>query len=121
MPDKTIKRRLQDCDAALASDDALGVNCYVGQITKKNDENAPAQADSSVPLRSQRRHQLRGLLERFGLIERFTPYVAGGRGALRGDEAREWLERRRNEAIAELTLAVATIAMLAAIVAAVRS
>ena len=46
--------------------------------------------------------------------------VAGGRGALRGDEAREWLERRRNEAIAEVTLAVATIAMLAAIVAAVR-
>jgi hypothetical protein len=65
--------------------------------------------------------KLRELLERFGLIERFTPYVAGGRGALRGDEAREWLERRRNEAIAELTLAVATIAMLAAIVAAVRS
>jgi hypothetical protein len=64
--------------------------------------------------------KLRELLERFGLIERFTPYVAGGRGALRGDEAREWLERRRNEAIAELTLAVATIAMLAAIVAAVR-
>ena len=65
--------------------------------------------------------ELRELLERFGLIERFTPYVCGGRGAVRGDEAREWLERRRNEAIAELTLAVATIAMLAAIVAAVRS
>jgi hypothetical protein len=65
--------------------------------------------------------KLQELLERFGLIERFTPYVAGGRGALRGDEAREWLERRRNEAIAELTLVVATIAMLAAIVAAVRS
>jgi hypothetical protein len=32
--------------------------------------------------------ELRELLERFGLIERFTPYVAGGRGALRGDEAR---------------------------------
>ena len=47
--------------------------------------------------------KLRELLERFGLIERFTPYVAGGaavsRGPLRGDEAREWLERRRNEAI----------------------
>ena len=28
--------------------------------------------------------KLRELLERFGLIERFTPYVAGGRGALRG-------------------------------------
>ena len=65
--------------------------------------------------------RLRELLDWFGLIERFTPYVAGGRGALRGDEAREWLERRRNEAIAEVTLVVATIAMLAAIVAAVRS
>ena len=65
--------------------------------------------------------KLQELLERFGLIERFTPYVSGGRGALRGDEAREWLERRRNEALAEGTLAVATIAMLAAIVAALRS
>ena len=65
--------------------------------------------------------ELRELLKKASLIERFTPYVAGGgRGLLRGDEAREWLERRRNEAIAELTLAVATIAMLAAIVAAVR-
>ena len=65
--------------------------------------------------------KLRELLNKVGLIERFTPYVAGGgRGPLRGEEAREWLERRRNEAIAELTLAVATIAMLAAIVAAVR-
>ena len=64
--------------------------------------------------------KLRELLERFGLIERFTPYVAGGRGALRSDEAKEWLEKRRNEAIAELTLAVATVAMLAAIIAAVR-
>jgi len=65
--------------------------------------------------------KLRELLERFGFIERFSPYVAGGRGPFRSDEAREWLERRRNEAIAELTLAVAIIAMLAAIVAAVRS
>jgi hypothetical protein len=65
--------------------------------------------------------ELRKLLNKAGLIERFTPYVAGGRrGLLRSDEAREWLERRRNEAIAELTLAVATIAMLAAIVAAAR-
>jgi hypothetical protein len=65
--------------------------------------------------------ELRELLTKAGLIERFTPYVAGGRrGLLRSDEAKEWLERRRNEAIAELTLAVATIAMLAAIVAAVR-
>src|SRR5258708_27609483 len=62
--------------------------------------------------------KLRELLERFGLLERFTPYVAGGRGALRGDEAREWLERGRNDAIAELTLAVAITATLAAIFAA---
>jgi gluconate kinase len=40
---------------------------------------------------------------------------------LRDEEAREWLERRRNDAIAELTLAVTAIAMVAAIVAAVRS
>ena len=65
--------------------------------------------------------KLRELLERFGLIERFTPYVSGGRGSIRGDEAREWLTGRRNEAISEVTLVVATIAMLAAIVAAVRS
>jgi hypothetical protein len=49
--------------------------------------------------------KLRELLERFGLIERFTPYVSGGRGAVRGDEAREWLTDRRNEAVAEVTLA----------------
>jgi hypothetical protein len=47
--------------------------------------------------------KLRELLERFGLIERFTPYVSGGRGSIRSDEAREWLEKRRNEAIAEVT------------------
>ncbi len=64
--------------------------------------------------------KLRELLERFGLIERFTPYVAGGRGAIRGDEAREWLTGRRNEAIAEVTLVVSAVAMVAAIVAAVR-
>jgi hypothetical protein len=66
---------------------------------------------------------LRELLNKVGLIERFTPYLAGApgsRGPVRSEEAREWLERRRYEAIAELTLAVATIAMLAAIVAAVR-
>ena len=34
--------------------------------------------------------KLRELLNKFGLIERFTPYVAGGgRGLLRGEEARE--------------------------------
>lgn len=64
--------------------------------------------------------KLRELLERFGLIERFTPYVTGGRGAVRGDEAREWLTGRRNEAIAEVTLVVSAVAMVAAIVAAVR-
>jgi hypothetical protein len=64
--------------------------------------------------------KLREFLERFGLIERFTPYVAGGRGAVRGDEAKNWLTERRNEAIAEVTLVVAAVAMVAAIVAAVR-
>jgi hypothetical protein len=66
--------------------------------------------------------ELQELLQK-GLIERFTPYLGGalgGRGPVRSEEAREWLEKRRNEAIAELTLAVATTAMLAAIVAAVR-
>jgi hypothetical protein len=32
---------------------------------------------------------LRDLLSKFGLLERFTPYIAGGRGAVRGEEARE--------------------------------
>jgi hypothetical protein len=67
--------------------------------------------------------KLRELLKKARFIERFTPYLGGapgGRGPVRSEEAREWLEKRRNEAIAELTLAVATIAMLAAIVAAVR-
>ena len=64
--------------------------------------------------------KLRELLERFGLIERFTPYVSGGRGSIRSDEAREWLTDRRNEAIAEVTLIVSAVAMVAAIVAAVR-
>ena len=64
--------------------------------------------------------KLRELLEKFSLIERFTPYVSGGRGSIRGDEAREWLTERRNEAIAEVTLIVSAVAMVAAIVAAVR-
>jgi hypothetical protein len=67
--------------------------------------------------------KLRELLNKVGLIERFTPYLRGApgsRGPVRNEEAREWLRRRRNEGIAELTLAVATIAMLAAIVGAVR-
>jgi hypothetical protein len=64
--------------------------------------------------------KLRELLEKFSLIERFTPYVSGGRGAVRAEEARKWLEERRNEAIAEVTLLVSAVAMVAAIVAAVR-
>jgi hypothetical protein len=64
--------------------------------------------------------KLRGLLDRFSLIERFTPYVSGGRGAVRVEEARQWLTDRRNEAIAEVTLIVSKVAMIAAIVAAVR-
>jgi hypothetical protein len=64
--------------------------------------------------------KLRVLLEKFGFIQRFTPYVSGGRGSIRSDEAREWLERRRNEAIAEVTLVVSAVAMTAAVVAAVR-
>jgi hypothetical protein len=62
--------------------------------------------------------ELRELLKKARRIERFTPYLGGapgGRGPVRSEE-----EKRRNEAIAELTLAVATIAMLAAIVAVVR-
>ncbi len=61
--------------------------------------------------------QLRALLERFGLIERFTPYVQGGRGAVRAEEAKGWLQERRNEAIAELTLVISCLAMIAAVVA----
>jgi hypothetical protein len=61
--------------------------------------------------------KLRDLLERFGVIERFTPYVQGGRGAVRAEEAREWLRARRREALAELTLLISTVAMLAAVVA----
>jgi hypothetical protein len=64
--------------------------------------------------------KLRELLDRFGLLERFTPYVAGGRGAVREEEARQWLTDRRNEAVAEITLVVSAVAMVAAIVAALR-
>jgi hypothetical protein len=42
------------------------------------------------------------------------------RGPVRAEEARKWLEERRNQAIAEVTLIVSTVAMIAAIVAAVR-
>jgi hypothetical protein len=39
------------------------------------------------------------------------------RRTTRAEEARNWLPERRNEAIAELTLLVSTVAMVAAIVA----
>jgi hypothetical protein len=60
--------------------------------------------------------EFRQLLERFGFIERFTPYVHGW-PTIRKDEAKKWLEDRRNEAIAEMTLLVSTVAMVAAIAA----
>jgi hypothetical protein len=40
--------------------------------------------------------KLRKLLNKVGLIERLTPYVAGGRGPLRSDEARKRGDRRTN-------------------------
>jgi hypothetical protein len=61
--------------------------------------------------------QLRELLERLELIERFTPYVQGGRGSIRTEEARAWLQERRNEVLAELTLLISTVAMVAAVLA----
>ena len=63
--------------------------------------------------------KLRELLERFGLA--IHTLRLRRQGAVRGDEAREWLKEQRNEAIAEATLIVSAIAMVAAIVAAVRS
>jgi hypothetical protein len=62
--------------------------------------------------------RLRELLQRFGLERRFE----SGRlaGVPWGDAASKWLEERRNEAIFEFTLIVATIGALAAIVAAAR-
>ena len=64
--------------------------------------------------------ELQDFLTTFDLLERFTPYITGGRGPIRSEEAREWLEKRRNEAIAELTLLFSAVAMIAAIVAAAR-
>jgi len=64
--------------------------------------------------------ELQDLLTTFDLLERFTPYITSGRGPIRSEEAREWLEKRRNEAIAELTLLFSAVAMIAAIVAAAR-
>jgi hypothetical protein len=59
------------------------------------------------------------------LLDKIRPHRAihtlCGRRRPRAAPGRRRLERRRNEAIAELTLAVAAIAMVAAIVAAVRS
>jgi len=34
------------------------------------------------------------LLSKFALIERFTPHTAGGRGSIRGEEARKRMEDR---------------------------
>ena len=78
---------------ALAFDTRPNVGRRPTTQTTKNDENAPAQADSPVPLRSQHDIKLREFLERFGLVEQFTPYVSWGPGSIRGEEAREWLER----------------------------
>jgi hypothetical protein len=65
--------------------------------------------------------KLQELLERFSLIEQFTPYVSGGRAQSEARKQGSGWRDRRNEAISEVTLAVATIAMLAAFAAAVRS
>jgi hypothetical protein len=62
--------------------------------------------------------RLRELLDQFGLASRFQP--ARLVGVPWADAASKWLEERRNEAISELTLAAAIIAMLAAIVGAAR-
>ena len=59
--------------------------------------------------------KLRELLEKLRVIKRFTPYVSGGRGSIRGDEASEILTGRRNQT----TLIVSALAMVAAIIAAV--
>jgi hypothetical protein len=77
-----------------------------------SDENAPAQTDSTVLLRSQRRHQASRAAREVRPHRAIYAVSLWRRGSIRGDEAREWLERRRNEAIAELTFTIATIAML---------
>jgi hypothetical protein len=63
--------------------------------------------------------RLRELLEQFDLASRFQPACLVG--VPWADAASKWLEERRNEAISELTLIAAVIAMLAAIVAAARA
>ena len=72
----------------------------------------------SVP---SRRHQASRAAGRFGLIERFTPYVSGGRAPSEAPRQGSGWKGDETRPIAELTLAVATIAMLTAIVPAVRS
>jgi hypothetical protein len=56
--------------------------------------------------------ELRDLLGKFGLLEQFTPYIAGGRGVVRGEETRGWLKAIRTEAIAERTLPVSAVATI---------
>ena len=56
--------------------------------------------------------KLQELLERFSLIEQFTPYVSGGRAQSEARKQGNGWRDRRNEAISEVTLAVATIASL---------
>jgi hypothetical protein len=42
MPEKTVKRRLQDCDAALASDDGP-IFCTVGELVEALKRSIPAE------------------------------------------------------------------------------
>jgi hypothetical protein len=63
---------------------------------------------------------LRKLLEQFGLASRFEPRRLQVPGIRWAEVANKWMEARRNEAIFEFTLVGTTVAMLAAIVAAVR-
>lgn len=61
--------------------------------------------------------ELREFLERFGVANKFEPERLPV-GLSWGYAARAWLQDLRKEALSELTLAVATIGALAAIVAA---
>jgi hypothetical protein len=90
------------------------------QSTQKNDENAPAQAHSPVPLISQRLHQSFKSCWRGSASSTNSHRTSLGAQSEARKQGSGWRDRR-NEAISEVTLAVATIAMLAAIAAAVRS
>jgi hypothetical protein len=63
---------------------------------------------------------IRKLLEQYGLASRFEPRRLQVPGIPWAEVANKWLEARQNEAIFEFTLVGTTVAMLAAIVAAVR-